>query len=137
MTLHLHLQIVGMLLVGLGLSHAFFNRFFGWERELAGISLLTRRVFFVHSFFIGLGVVMAGVGSVLYAGALLEPSPLSRALLAALVVFWSCRLAAQFFVYDREIWKGNRFYTAMHVAFSMLWIYVAATYGVALRAVWV
>jgi hypothetical protein len=132
MTLHLHLQIVGMLLTGLGLSHVFFNRIFGWERELAAVSLLTRRVFFVHTFFIGLGVVMAGAGTTLYADTLLTPSPLSRALLAAFVVFWFCRLVTQFFVYDKEIWHGHRFYTVMHVAFSLLWMYVVTVYGLTL-----
>jgi hypothetical protein len=51
-------------------------------------------------------------------------------------VFWLCRLFAQFLVYDSEIWRGRRFYTTMHVAFSLLWVYVVATYGTALRTVW-
>ena len=51
MTLSMNLRIVGILLVLLGLSHAFFSRYFGWERELADVSLLTRQIFFVHSFF--------------------------------------------------------------------------------------
>jgi hypothetical protein len=49
MTLYIHLQIVGALLMLLGLSHIFFDRFFGWEQELAAVSLLTRRVFIVRS----------------------------------------------------------------------------------------
>jgi hypothetical protein len=135
MTLTLHLQIVGVLLMILGFSHWFFNRYFGWERELVSISLLTRQVFFVHTFFIGLGVVMVGVGSLLYANALLRPSPLSRAILAGMVAFWLCRLLVQLFVYDAAIWRGNRFWTLMHVAFSALWIYVTATYASALLSV--
>jgi hypothetical protein len=134
--LTLHLQIVGVLLMALGLSHMFFNRYFGWEQELATVSLLTRRIFFVHTFFIGLGVVMAGAGSLLYASALLHPGALSRAILAAMVVFWLCRLLAQFFAYDAAIWRGDRFRTTMHVAFSVLWVYVTATYGSALVRVW-
>jgi hypothetical protein len=51
MTLQIHLQIVGCLLVLLGLSHAFMNRHFGWGKELAEISLLTRQIFYVHTFF--------------------------------------------------------------------------------------
>ncbi len=35
MILHIHLQIVGCLLVLLGLSHAFMNRYFGWRKKLA------------------------------------------------------------------------------------------------------
>ena len=136
MTLSMHLRIVGILLVLLGLSHSFFNRYFGWERELADVSLLTRQIFFVHGFFIGLGVVLGGVGSFLCADVLLRPGLLSRTLLAGMTVFWLCRLLAQFLAYDTRIWKGDRFRTLMHAAFSVLWIYVTATYGVALATVW-
>ena len=136
MNLILHLQIVGAILLLLAIGHAFFNRYFGWSRELAGVSLFTRRVFFVHAFFIALGVALAGAGSVLYARALLQPHPLSRAILAALAAFWLCRLLAQFFAYDAEIWRGNRFRTSMHALFSLLWCYVTAVYGLALVRVW-
>lgn len=136
MTLNVHLQIVGILLALLGLSHAFFNQYFGWEQELAGVSLLTRKIFFVHAFFIGFGVTMAGAGTFFYAQALLHPNPLSRAVLAGMAAFWLCRLLAQFFAYDANIWRGDRFRTRMHIAFVALWCYVTATYGLALFAVW-
>lgn len=136
MTLALHLRIVGVLLLLLGISHALFNRYFGWEKELATISLFTRRVFFVHNFFIGLGVFLAGAGSLLYADSLIRPGALSRALLAGMTVFWSCRLFAQFFAYDSVIWRGDRFRTLMHTAFTVLWCYVTATYGTTLVAIW-
>ncbi len=136
MTLSIHLQIVGIILVLLGVSHAFFNRYFGWEQELAAVSLLTRRVFFVHSFFIALGVVLAGAVSFVYSDALLRPAALNRGLLAAMTTFWLCRLLAQFFAYDSAIWRGDRFRTFMHVAFALLWCYVTATYGIALITVW-
>lgn len=136
MTLTVHLQLVGALLVALGLGHAFFNRYFGWDRELAGVSLLTRRIFFVHSFFIALGVTLAGLVSLFFARALLIPSALSCAVLAGMVALWLCRLLAQFLSYDAAIWRGNRFRTWMHVGFSALWCYVTATYSVALISVW-
>jgi hypothetical protein len=136
MTLALNLRIVGALLVILGASHVFFTRYFGWERELAAVSLLTRKVFFVHTFFIGLGLVLIGAGSYFCASQLLEPSALSRAILGAMVVFWLCRMLAQWFVYNAAIWRGNAFRTVMHVAFSALWIYVTATYGAALVRMW-
>ena len=130
MTLNIHLQIVGALLMLLGLSHIFFDRFFGWEQELASVSLLTRRVFFVHNFFIGLVVLLGGAASFFCANALLRPGTLSRAVLAGMTMFWLCRLLAQFVAYDREIWRGDRFRTFMHVACSLLWCYVTATYAI-------
>ena len=136
MTLSLHMRIVGVLLLLLGMSHAFFNRYFEWEQELAAVSLFTRRVFFVHNFFIGLGVVLAGAGSFLYADSLLRPGVLSRALLAGMTLIWLCRLLAQFFAYDSVLWRGNGFRTFMHTAFAMLWCYVTATYGIALVVIW-
>jgi hypothetical protein len=136
MTLITHLHVVGALLLMLGMSHAFFNRYFGWERELETVSLLTRRIFFVHTFFIGLGVVLAGAGSLFYADALLRPDALNRAILAGMATFWLCRLLAQFVAYDPAIWRGNRFRTFMHAAFSLLWCYVTATYGIALVKIW-
>ena len=136
MTLSVHLRIVGAFLLLLGMSHAFFNRYFGWEQELAGVSLFTRRVFFVHNFFIGFSVVLAGAGTLFYANALLIPGMLSRVVLAGMTLFWFCRLMAQFFAYDSAIWRGNRFRTFMHTAFAVLWCYVTATYAIALVATW-
>jgi hypothetical protein len=134
-TLSIHLQIVGILLMLLGLSHSFFNRFFGWEQELVAVSLLTRQVFFVHNFFIGLSVVLGGAASFFCANALLRPGTLSRALLAGMATFWLCRLLAQFVGYDPAVWRGDRFRTFMHVACSLLWCYITATYGIAFLAV--
>jgi hypothetical protein len=136
MNLALHLRVVGALLVLLGMSHAFFNRYFGWEKELEAVSLLTRQVFFVHHFFIGLGVTLAGAGSFLCAGALLRHDALSRAILTGMVIFWLCRLLVQFFTYDAALWRGNRFRTLMHAAFALLWCYVTGTYGLALVTIW-
>jgi hypothetical protein len=120
----------------LGLSHAFFKRYFQWEKELATVSLLTRQVFFVHNFFIGLVVAFFGALSFFYADVLLQPARLNRAILAGMAAFWLCRLFAQFFAYDAAIWRGDRFRTFMHVAFTLLWCYVSATYCVSLIAVW-
>jgi hypothetical protein len=72
----------------------------------------------------------------MYADTLLRPAALNCALLAAMVMFWLCRLLAQFFAYDSAIWRGDRFRTFMHVAFALLWCYVTAIYGIALVTVW-
>lgn len=136
MNIHTHLQIVGALLLALGLAHIYFVRFFGWKEEIAGLSLFTRQVFIVHCFFIALLLVLLGMLSWFYADALLQPGPLSRAVLEGMLAFWICRLIVQFFVYQPAIWRGRPFYTVMHVLFSMLWVYVVVTYGAALRSIW-
>jgi hypothetical protein len=64
-----------------------------------------------------------------YASALLEPSPLARAVLFGLMLFWGVRLLVQWFVYDWQLWRGNRFHTIVHFAFTGLWTYAACVYG--------
>jgi hypothetical protein len=135
MSVYVHLKVVGVL-VALGLAHSLFGRYFNWKQELAPLSLLTRQVFQVHGFFIALVVAMMGVCSLFYTTALLASGDLSRVVLSGFLIFWLSRLAIQLFVYDPAIWRGRRFYTFMHVVFTIFWIYVVLTYGNALRIAW-
>ncbi len=136
MNMYLHLKIVGALLTALGLAHSVFGRYFQWKKELAQLSTLTRQMFLVHCFFIALLLIMIGLCSLFYPHALIGSGTLSRLVLIGLLVFWSVRLAFQLFVYDSAIWRGRRFYTIMHVVFSLFWTYVIFIYGAALRMAW-
>jgi hypothetical protein len=129
--LDLHLKVAGFSLILLGLSHTLFPSRFRWNEELERLSPLNRQIFLVHNFFIVLVVVMFGLLSLTYTGSLLAPSPLAAALLAGLTLFWLCRLYAQFFLYDAELWRGNRFNTGVHVLFSLTWLYYVMVYGCA------
>ena len=59
-------------------------------------------------------------------------SRLSRAILLGLTIFWGLRLVMQWFFYSPDIWRGNRFFTTMHVVFSMTWIYLTGVFSVTL-----
>jgi len=133
MNLRLHLEIAGALLIGLGLAHSFFNRYFGWSAETARLTLFTRQVFYVHGFFIAVVLILMGALSSFYAGELLQSTKLSRALCGGLAAFWILRALVQWFVYDPSVWRGSRFRTVAHGMFSLLWIYLAATYSLAWR----
>ena len=136
MNVDLQLKVAGALLVSLGLAHIFFGRYFKWDKELAQLSLLTRQMFEVHCFFISLTVVLIGLCTLLYTNVLLRSGTLSQVVLTGFLVFWLARLAFQFFVYDPAIWRGRRFYTFMHMVFSVFWSYVVVVYGAALRVAW-
>jgi hypothetical protein len=136
MALEINLKIVGAMLIILGIAHGAFNKRFEWKTELAKLSLFNRQMFLVHCFFIALTLVLMGGVTLLYTDALLQPTPLSRVALAAVVIFWLCRLFIQFFVYDSALWRGNKFNTSMHVLFSFLWTYVVLTYFFAAKHVW-
>jgi hypothetical protein len=129
MNIRLHLEIAGGALIALGLAHPAIGWYCRWREDVARTSLFARQVFYVHAFFIALVLMLFGALSLFYAEALLADAPLGRAVLAGMALFWLCRLGCQWFFYDSSIWRGNRFRTVMHVAFSLFWIYLVAVYA--------
>jgi len=128
----LHLRIVGVLLVALIALNVYVPRRFNWRGELATLSLLNRQIFQVHAAFICVILAMFAALALFFAGDLLQPTRLSRAVLALLAAFWFLRLLTQWFVYDRRLWRGKRFETIVHLAFTGVWTYFAATFAYAL-----
>jgi hypothetical protein len=127
-----HIRIAGAGLLGLAACHLFFGKRFNWKEECGRMSLLNRQIFYVHCFFIALTVGLMGTLSLMCAPELVQPSPLARALLIGLTVFWGLRLLCQWFVYDAALWRGHRFNTFVHVVFSSIWLYLTTVYGIAL-----
>lgn len=124
-----HLRAAGVLLLALALFHGVMPKRFGWREEMKNVSLLSRQIFYVHTFFIALTVGLMGVLSLFYAEELLKPSPLARGVLGGLSIFWLLRLAFQFFVYDASLWRGQAFETRIHWLFSALWFYLAIVFS--------
>jgi len=128
----LHLRVVGVLLLALVALNLYVPRRFNWRGELATLSLLNRQIFQVHAAFICVILVMFAALALLYPRELLEPTPLARAILAGLAAFWLLRLLTQWFVYDPRLWRGRRFETIVHLVFTGVWTYFAATFAAAL-----
>jgi hypothetical protein len=124
-----HLHVAGVLLIGLALFHIALPKQFGWREEMRPVSLLTRQIFYVHTFFIALTVGLMGLLALFYADELLQPSALARGVLSGLLAFWLCRLGFQIFVYDAALWRGKKFETYMHWLFTTLWLYLVVVFG--------
>ena len=127
-----NLRVVGVLMAGLAVMNLFVPRRFGWREELARVSLLNRQIFQVHAYFLILTLALFSALLLTSADALLEPTRLARAMLAGLTLFWGARMMTQWCYYSPAVWRGHRFNTAMHVAFSGLWIYVTGVFGASL-----
>ncbi len=124
-----HLMVAGVLQIALALFHFTLPGRFQWHEELARLSLLNRQIFWVHTFFIMLVLVMLGLLSIFGAKELVRPSALSRMVLIGITSFWAARLFCQFFVYSSDIWRGNALFTVAHVLFSLLWAYFVFAYA--------
>jgi hypothetical protein len=127
--LEICLRIAGALLIMLAAAHIAFPRRFSWAEELPRLSLLNRQMFLVHCFFIVMLVASMGILSLVFTGTLVERTSLAQLLTGWLCLFWSTRLVVQWFVYDRQLWIGNRLHTVVHVLFTGMWCYLAFVYG--------
>jgi hypothetical protein len=134
-----HLRVAGGLMLGLAAAHLVLPRALGWPVELQGVSVLTRQVSYVHTYFIGLMCGLFGLAGTVLAGDLGRAGPAAgpsdrtaAAILVAAVAVWGSRLVAQVVVFDPALWRGSVPTVLGHVAFVALWTYLTAVFAWAL-----
>jgi hypothetical protein len=76
-----------------------------------------------HTFFIALTVLLMGVLCITSAKELVT-TQFGKHICFGLGIFWFARMCFQFFGYSSRLWRGKRFETAMHILFSVFWIYL-------------
>ena len=123
----IHLQITGYLLIVLSLIHIAFPRYFNWKTELQSLSLLSRQMFGVHTFFIAFTVLLMGLLCIGFSEELITTN-LGKSLCLGLGIFWGIRLLFQLLVYSPKLWRGKTFETIMHVLFTLLWTYMTTSF---------
>lgn len=124
------LEITGVLLMGLALLHTVFPRHFRWKDETAELSLVTRQILYVHTFFIALTVFLMGLLCLTSAKELMHTA-LGRRICLGLAVFWGTRLCIQFFGYSSKLWRGKVFESVAHFAFTLFWVWLTALFLIA------
>lgn len=123
----IHFNIIGSILIILACSHAVFPKYFRWQEELKGLSLINRQLMTVHTFFIGLTVLLLGI-LCLTTGDELVTTALGKKISLGIGLFWFARLVIQFFGYSPALWKGKTFETIVHVCFSLFFGYASAVF---------
>ena len=131
-TLLIHLRIVGIIMASLVVVNMFVPGRFRWREEMRRLSLVNRQIFQAHSVFLVLTLALFSALLLTSGAELLEPTRLSRAVLAGLTIFWALRMLMQWFFYSPAIWRGHRFNTVMHYVFSATWVYVTIVFAAAL-----
>ncbi|TMK88357.1 MAG: hypothetical protein E6G57_07390 [Actinobacteria bacterium] len=121
--LAVHLRIAGALLLCVASSHLVLPRMLGWSTELQSVSLLTRQVSYVHTYFIGLMCALFGLAATLLADDLVVRDRMTTAVLIGAVAVWGSRLVAQLCVFDSSLWRGRAQTVLGHIAFVVLWTY--------------
>jgi len=122
--MHVHLKIIGVLLIALALVHIMFPKYFNWDKELSSLSLINRQMMTVHTFFIALTVFLIGLLCLTSSNELIATN-LGKKVSLGLGIFWTIRLLIQFFGYSSKLWKGKTFETSVHILFIFLWTYLS------------
>ncbi len=125
--MELHLEIIGCILIVLGLMHMVIPSYAKWKKELPALSLLNKQLMQVHTFFIAFVVFLIGILCLVSAADFVH-TKLGRQLSLCLFVFWFTRLIFQFAVFSPMLWKGKKFETTMHIIFSVLWAYFTVVF---------
>ena len=123
------LRIAGAGLILLALLHVSIARRLRWREDAARMSPVNEDIFHVHGFFICVVLVAMGLPCFVEPSVLLEKSRAAAWAAWSLAAFWALRLWCQWFVYRRELWRGQAFETAMHAVFTAIWIYLAAIFA--------
>jgi hypothetical protein len=124
----LHLRVVGIAMAVLVAINVYVPRRFHWREEMTRVSLVNRQIFTAHAVFLALTLALTSALLIGYADALVQPSPLSRAILLGLTIFWTARMVMQWGFYSPDLWRGNRFNTFCHYLFSALWVYMSTVF---------
>lgn len=132
LTLAGQLQLVGAVLVLLGVAHVVLPHALAWRSQFTALRPLTRNIMYTHTFFIGLTCVLFGLAPLGLAEELLAPGPMPKAILGAECVFWGLRWCAQFVAFPPGLWHNSRLYTTGYIGLSLLWTWVVAVFAVAL-----
>lgn len=82
---------------------------------------------YVHTFFVAFIVFLMGMLCI-YCTTDIINTRLGKQLSFGLFFFWGLRLLFQFLVYSPKLWRGKRLETAIHVIFSILWIYFTTVF---------
>jgi hypothetical protein len=122
--MHVHLKIIGVLLITLALVHIVFPKHFNWAKELSSLSLINRQMMKVHTFFIALTVFLMGLLCMTSSNELIVTN-LGKKISLGLGIFWTIRLLVQFFGYSSKLWKGKTFETSAHILVILLWTYLS------------
>ena len=127
--LHLFLQIIAALQIGVAIMNLFLVRLLKWEAELRAMPLLVREVFQVHAWFISVSLAIFGVLTWRFAEEMAKGSqPIGRWLCVGIGAFWAIRTVLQVTYYSSSHWKGQTGRTTIHILLLLLYGAMSCVY---------
>jgi hypothetical protein len=124
------LRLAGAGLLALAAVHIPIGRHLQWRTDAARMAPVNTSIFHVHTLFICLMLVLMGLPCLLDPQVLLEKSRAGAWLAWSFASFWAVRLYCQWYVYPRELWRGKRLETSVHVWFTLVWLSLTTLFAI-------
>lgn len=127
-TLSMPVRVAGAVLILLAGLHVPIGRHLKWREESERLSPTNAAIFHVHTFFICFVMMMMGLPCLAEPSIFLEKSHAGAWLAWSFSTFWAIRLFVQWFVFPKELWRGKRLETVVHICFSVIWTALSALF---------
>jgi hypothetical protein len=121
-------QIGGAIQLGILFASALVPGVLDWRSELRPLSVLSRRLIWVHGAFIVLVIIGFGIIALSMAAPLTDGSGLGRSLCAFIGLFWFARLGVQFFVFDARPYLVQPLLKIGYHALTVAFIYLSVVF---------
>lgn len=128
MNAELAVRIAGVMQLGLLSAAVVLPKKLEWRKQLDLLSPLVRQLFVVYAVYVVSMIAALGAVSVGLADKLVDGSTLARAVTGFTALFWTARLALQFFVFDTKPYRTNRFFEIAYHALTVTFVYLSATF---------
>ncbi len=125
------IQFGGVLHFAILFASALTPRVLDWRKHLAPLPPLLRQLFWVYGSFIVLMIICFGAISLAHASAMASGDPLARTVCGMIALFWSVRLAVQWFVIDARPFLTSALLKIGYHTLTLGFIALALIYGCA------
>lgn len=109
---------------------------FEWKRELAVLSPMNRKLFWVYLGFIGGTIAAFGLLTLALRGEMLRGDRSALALAALLATWWTARILIDALVFDHRDWPKGAQFVAGHVLLTSTFVAMAFSYWTLLVSSW-
>lgn len=116
----------------LGVASLLIPKLLNWKKALLSAPVLIRQMFWTYAGYILATNIFFGIISILFADELLLGSPLARALLIFIILYWLTRIIIQFAYFDRNDIPHKRIFILGETALNTLFIAFTVVYSWAL-----
>ena len=129
MTLEMLIRFGGVCHLSLLIAGGLAAKVLDWKHELRRLCALSRHMIWTHAAFIVMTLIAFGVISLFNAPALASRGPTARWFCGFIAIFWSTRLAVQFFLFDARPHLTSAFLTIGYHTLTVVFTYLAVVYA--------